>query len=89
MSSRRSRPTGSTRNKKEMKYHFVYWGTSGEKILEVDSEVMPPEPGDWIRLAIAQDGHMIKRYIVKDVYFAPKSQTEPINYIIYIEVEPT
>jgi hypothetical protein len=68
-----------------MKYHFVYEMGPEEKILEVDTDQAPPEPGDSIRLRSATGAHRLKRYIVDDVYLAPPSQPE---IIVILEVKP-
>jgi hypothetical protein len=67
-----------------MKYHFVYLTTSEEKILEIDEDLEPPGPGEYVRLNSTHEEHP-KLYLVKEVYFAPESQDRTV---FYIEVEP-
>jgi len=67
-----------------MKYHFVYQTASEEKILEVDSDLEPPNPGEYVELSSIHDTKR-KLYIVKEVYFSPESQDKTI---FFIEVEP-
>ena len=68
-----------------MKYHVVYEIDPAEKILEVDTDKEPPEPGASIRLPNPTGIHRLKRYIVDDVYIAPPDQS---GIRIIIEVEP-
>jgi hypothetical protein len=68
-----------------MKYHFVYQTASEEKILEVDSELEPPSPGEYLQLRSTHDGQELAYYVVKEIYFAPESQDKTI---FFIEVEP-
>ena len=68
-----------------MKYHFVYEMGPGEKILEVDTDQEPPEPGDSVRPRSPIGTHRLKRYIVDEVLVAPPNQP---GITIIIEVEP-
>jgi hypothetical protein len=68
-----------------MKYHFVYETGPGEKILEVDTDEEPPEPGDSVSLRSLMGPHRLKRYIVDEVYLAPPGSP---GITIIIEVEP-
>lgn len=67
-----------------MKYHFVYQTTSEETILEVDSELEPPNAGEYVQLRRLHDTEL-KYYLVKEVYFSPESQDKTI---FFIEIEP-
>jgi hypothetical protein len=68
-----------------VKYHFVYQKTSGETILELDTDQQPPEPGDSIRLRGCVEPQRLKQYLVDEVFISSKEQ---LNNIIFIEVEP-
>ena len=68
-----------------MKYHFVYRKTSGEMLLELDTDQQPPEPGDSIRLRSSFESQRLKQYMVEGVFISSNGQ--PDN-IIFIEVEP-
>jgi len=68
-----------------VKYHFVYQKTSGETVLELDTDQQPPEPGDSIQLRGSLEPQRLKRYVVDEVLIS--SQDQPTN-TIFIEIEP-
>lgn len=68
-----------------MKYHFVYEKGPEEKILELDTDQEPPEPGASIRLHSPTGTHRLRWYLVDDVVIDPLSKPQ---ITIIIEVKP-
>lgn len=67
-----------------MKYHFVYASKYENKVLEIDTNDIPPNVGDYVQLPFGKNKEMC-RYRVIDVYSTPEG---PERTIYYIEVKP-
>ena len=65
-----------------MKYHFVYETHSREKLLELDTDREPPEPGESIQLYLEGNS---RNYTVNEVSIAPPGHA---GMVIFIELAP-
>ena len=63
-----------------MKYHLVYASENERKVLEIDSDDVPPNVGDQVQLPFGENKETC-RYRATDVYYAPGSQGMTIFYI--------
>ena len=69
------------------KSYFVYRDASGQILLEIDANILPPQVGAVVHLPSLtgdQQGQIIA-YRVNDVQFVPESRE---SVTVYIEVEP-
>lgn len=67
-----------------MKYHIVYASDYEKKVLEIDTDEVPPNEGDCIQLPFGENKEMCQ-YRAADVYYTPISQEKTI---FYIDVKP-
>lgn len=68
----------------DMKYHIIYASESEKKVLEVDTDTIPPNIGDLVQLPLGENKEMCQ-YCAVDVYYAPKG---PETTIFYIDLKP-
>ena len=68
-----------------MKYHLVYSSECEHKVLEIDTDDVPPNEGDTLQLPFGEIKQM-RQYGVADVYYTPVS---PEMTIFYIDLKPT
>lgn len=67
-----------------MKYHIVYASDYEKKVLEIDTDEVPPNEGDYIQLPFGENKEMCQ-YRAADVYYTPAGQE---TTIFYIDVKP-
>jgi hypothetical protein len=67
-----------------MKYHLVYASDCEHKILEIDTNDIPPNRGDLVQLPFGENKET-HQYRAADVYYTPVSNEMTI---FYIDVKP-
>jgi len=68
----------------DMKYHLVYASECEHKVLEIETDDVPPNRGDTVQLPFGENKEM-RPYCAADVYYTPVSQEMTI---FYIDVKP-
>jgi hypothetical protein len=67
-----------------MKYHVVYASDYEKKVLEIDTDDLPPNIGDSVELPFGENKQLCQ-YRATDVFHTPVSQEKTI---FFIEVKP-
>jgi hypothetical protein len=63
-----------------MKYHLIYASDSEKKVLEIDTDDLPPNIGDSVELPFGENKQGCQ-YRATDIYYTPVSQDKIIYYI--------
>jgi len=63
-----------------MNYHLIYMSDSEQKVLEIDTNDVRPNIGDYVQLPFGENKEMCQ-YRATDVYYTPVSSEKTIFYI--------